>query len=368
MGQACSCVAAIHGDHVLRTDGTVVHYGGLATVIEEGDTGVPLTGMTEIFRGQHHGCGRRDDGTVWCWRVTSSGNNFGQLGNGALGGGPDLHHATAVEVAPADGGGLLTGVEHINVGASRCYIASTTCAVLSDGTLWCWGEGGDEAGSGEGFFNDGPVGSHAYATPIMADPVALLDDVQSVSLGTRHACVDRSGEMWCWGTNVGGPLGQGNQIHQVYPVLVPLPGDVDQIAAGSDVSCARIGDGVYCWGANTAGQVGIGDPAMESDGCINFCKLDPEAVLGEDAMPLTGVVDLNSVYLGNCVVRDDATLWCWGSGTTDVASPLQVVGNPVTDVVLQSSCGSGNVPVAIRYLDDTDELYSGALVVPQICG
>ncbi|MBL4685672.1 MAG: hypothetical protein JKY37_13850 [Nannocystaceae bacterium] len=84
--------------------------------------------------------------------------------------------------------------------------------------------------------------------------------------------------------------------------------------------------------------------------------------------PLTGVVDLAGAYLANCAVRDDETLWCWGSQYSDVAAPLLLSGSPVTDVAMQTACGSGAITGSVRYLTADDELYFGTSLIAQDCG
>lgn len=366
LGEACSCIEAIAGDTVLRTDGTVVNYAGAAIVIENGNTFFDLDGVTSIFEGQTHGCAVRDDGSVWCWSDTLTGNTSGQLGNGTTGGVTPAWQAHPVQIDPAAGGGDLTGAMHINGGSSMCYLAATSCAVLDDATLWCWGADG---GSGDqGFFNDPVQGAHPYATQILAAAGTPLTDVEDVSIGTRHACVLRDGgEVWCWGTNVGGPLGQGDQAHRNYPAQVNLPAPASQIVAGSDATCARVDDNVYCWGSNNTGQVGIGSPASNTDGCINFCRLTPAPVRDADDNPLDGVTDLSGAYLANCAVRDDDSLWCWGAQYSDVAIPLELGEIPVTDVAMHSACSSAEITSSIRYLTTSDELYRGSNLVAQEC-
>ena len=161
LGQTCSCILAIHGNTVLRTNGTVVSYGGPATVIEQGSTGQPLSGITEIYEGSHYGCGLKNDHTVWCWPKNTNANAAGELGNGTQTApqNADLFKATQVLVAA---GTPLSGVDHISKGSARCYLASNTCGVKSDGTLWCWGSHDSSGGGGGSLFNGGISGPQSF--------------------------------------------------------------------------------------------------------------------------------------------------------------------------------------------------------------
>ncbi len=375
LGEACSCVQAIYGDHYLRTDGTVVRALASPLVITT-TSGVDLDGITQIFIGSAHGCGLRNDGTVWCWPTSSLGNSSGQLGNGTFGSTPAsrFHQATPVMVAA---GMPLSQVMRINDGASRSYLASATCAVMTSGALRCWGSPDSSGGGGGSLFNDGVPGRRPFATSILAAAGAPLTGVKAVSLGTRHACVIRDGltsdEVWCWGSNIGGALGLGDQTQRPYPTQVNVPGPAEQLGAGADATCARVADSVYCWGSNNSGQVGIGDrtAAGNHDGCINFCKLTPTQVIDSTDAPLNSVVSLGMGYLGVCALRADRSLWCWGRSTNTAQSeraiPAVVGGGALQNVAYWTTAGSSGYVPSIRYLNRDNTFYRSSVQVSLLC-
>lgn len=377
LGEACSCIATMHGSHYLRTDGTVVYWNGGTPTIITVSGGAQLTGVTEIYSGSAHGCAMKSDGTVWCWPTSFLGNNSGQLGNGSVSANvpfQDYYIATEVLVAAAT---PLTGAMHLSGGSSRGYLASNTCAVTSSGSLLCWGSTDSSGGGGGTLFNDGVPGSRAYAVEILEAMNTPLTGVQAVSLGGRHACVIRSGttagEVWCWGANIGGPLGQGDQVGRQYPVQVALPGPADQIGAGADATCARIGTSVYCWGSNNSGQVGIGDHTLPAnhDGCINYCKLTPAQVVDDTGTPLDAVVDYGMGYLSSCALRSDNTLWCWGistaSSANDWAAPAVINGTALDNVAQFTTVGSNGYRAALRYLNRDASLFRAQTQVSPLC-
>ena len=74
----------------------------------------------------------------------------------------------------------------------------------------------------------------------------------ALAVGSEHACVlSEADEMWCWGDNEEGQLGDGTVEKREEPVrVVGLPAAPVQIAAGFKHSCARLADGAsYCWGS-----------------------------------------------------------------------------------------------------------------------
>jgi len=74
-----------------------------------------------------------------------------------------------------------------------------TCAVKTDGSLWCWGS------NGYGQLGDGT--NTGRTTPVQI----MSSGVSSVSLGLWHTCaVKTDGSLWCWGTNWSGQLGDGS--------------------------------------------------------------------------------------------------------------------------------------------------------------
>jgi alpha-tubulin suppressor-like RCC1 family protein len=89
-----------------------------------------------------------------------------------------------------------------------------SCAVRSSGAVACWGE------NMFGQIGDGTSGADART----ARAVTGIADAISVEVGARHACALRlSGELWCWGYNWAGQLGDGTTTNQSLPVRAMLP-------------------------------------------------------------------------------------------------------------------------------------------------
>jgi alpha-tubulin suppressor-like RCC1 family protein len=298
-----------------------------------------MTGVATAMSGHWHGCASKTDGSAWCWAESVDGNNSGQLGNGVLGGVTSLYQATRVQLNPGlePGPLYLTEVSSLQTSSLGGYIVGTTCALTTLGTVYCWGSDGDGEiiPTGGASAQDEP-----YATQILSAAATPLAAITQVAVGRRHACaLNEAGEVWCWGSNIGGALGNGTQTQSVYPVRSGSLSDVTEVIAGSDVSCALVGEGVdagrvFCWGSTGSGQVGIGPPSMNTDGCINFCKVLPTRVRVSDSEYLEDVVDIAAGYLFNCAVKSDRSLWCWGDVTpqADYAAPRVVQATPITDV------------------------------------
>jgi alpha-tubulin suppressor-like RCC1 family protein len=196
-------------------------------------TPVPNLPMaTAVVAGNGHACALLANATVSCWGENASG----QLGNGSMG-------ASVASPAAVPG---LTGVTALAAGGAH------TCAVLSGGTVECWGEGSSgELGNGM---------MSASATPVV---VSTLTGVTAISSspalqGQTTCALLAGGAVSCWGLNNGYQLGNGTTMNAASPQAVPGITGATAISAGANGSCALLADGTLrCWG-----NVGLGITAQ----------------------------------------------------------------------------------------------------------
>ena len=122
-----------------------------------------------------------------------------------------------------------------------------TCAVASNGTAACWGYGADgRLGTGN---------TNSSNIPVAVTGGALENKtVTQIATGNDHTCALISdGTVTCWGAGASGQLGTGNTNNSNIPVAVTGGAlenkTVTQIATGGEHTCALISDGtVTCWG------------------------------------------------------------------------------------------------------------------------
>jgi alpha-tubulin suppressor-like RCC1 family protein len=128
---------------------------------------------------------------------------------------------------------------------------STSCALVSNGNVMCWGGDGDgELGNNEK--TEGP-----HPTPAK---VKQLTGARSISESGDTSCaVLTSGEVNCWGGGTDGQLGNGKFFSIPLPQHVKTLAGAVVVAAGGFSTCAVLTSGaVSCWGANSAGELGHG--------------------------------------------------------------------------------------------------------------
>jgi len=186
-----------------------------------------------------------------------------------------------------------------------------TCAINSSGQTYCWG------------LYDLLGGNTGNRVPVSVS--ALADkNIQQISAGSVHTCaIDSSGEVYCWGHNGDGVLGNGSTVNSLIPVATSaLAGkNIQRIAAGEYNTCAIDSSGqVYCWGRNDYGQLGNGS---HTDSSV------PVAISA-----LAGKT-IRQIAVGStlvCAIDSGGQAYCWGSNELGQFGDGSTVGSlvPVT--------------------------------------
>jgi alpha-tubulin suppressor-like RCC1 family protein len=136
--------------------------------------------------------------------------------------------------------------------------AAHTCAVDSDGILYCWGRNDrGQLGPVDGLPNCGFVFMPCALVP--APPQVQVPFVQ-ISAGGLHTCgLTAEGAAYCWGANRNGQLGNEGIFDETVPQRVAGGLRFVEIHAGQTHTCARTDDDeIYCWGDNFQTQLGNG--------------------------------------------------------------------------------------------------------------
>ncbi|MTV24706.1 hypothetical protein FTX61_04625 [Nitriliruptoraceae bacterium ZYF776] len=190
-----------------------------------------------------------------------------------------------------------------------------TCAVTADGELWCWGRN-HQGQLGDGGFDDRHVPAPVVGG-VLGRPEGFADVVAVDAGGATTCAVHAGGQVSCWGGNLSGQGGV-ERGSSAWPGWTAVTAAVD-VAVGAGTTCALHGDGyVSCFGANFAGQAG--QPGAEGgwppDLALPYL---PHHVAG-----VSGAADVTVGALFGCAVTT-SVLRCWGDpGTGDGPAPAPV--------------------------------------------
>ena len=293
-------------------------------------------------------------------RITGWGRNtYLTLGRGTAS--PDW------DVNPAD-------VINLNNAVAVSAGPYNSCAVLSDGTVWSWGDehlgngtnqpsatpvqvngltdivavsGGSGSGTSMALDASGHVwtwGSAFYAqlgrlgpgnySDIALTPsqVAGLECVVDISMGTYGAAaVTGDGSLWLWGFHYYSQLGPGTTGRHWTPQRVTELSNVVEVECGRDHTLARLADGtVWAAGNNGLGQLGDGT-VVDRDHFVQ--------VIG-----LSNIMQISAGWQHNLAVRADSTAWGWGhysaigTGSNNLDNPSPA---PVLNVASVRSLDAG---------------------------
>ena len=303
VGQTHVCALSSAGGVQCWSNGDAYASSSVVTSTTPVDLPGLTSGIKALVSGSDHICALTTGGGVKCFGY----NYYGQLGNGG----------NSSVVTPTDVVGLTNGVVALSAGAYH------TCAVLSNGSLKCWG------GNFSGQLGDGSK-TNRYA-PV--DVVDLSTGVSGVTAGYNHTCaVLTSGAAKCWGNNSSGELGDSTtDLHTTPGNVVTLNRNVTQITAGGAFTCALLNSGaVKCWGSNSSGQLGNGTDSTRT-------TLSPVVGLS------SGIAEIAAGGYVSCAVTNGGGAKCWGynyygtlgDGTTIMRpAPVDVSGlsGPVSKI------------------------------------
>jgi alpha-tubulin suppressor-like RCC1 family protein len=176
-----------------------------------------------------------------------------------------------------------------------------TCMIIND-RIQCWGWNiYGQLGNGNNIDN------HVPTKVLDASGNPITGATKVVASGV-HTCALINGGVKCWGGNYSGELGDQTFDSSSKPVSaldassVPLS-NVDDIALGDNHTCALINGGVKCWGFNGSGQLG--------NGTITD-SITPVDVLDINDFPITNVKSITSGSSHTCAILNDNTGMCWG--------------------------------------------------------
>jgi len=253
--------------------------------------------FTDISAGRGYACALSTLARTFCW----GRNDFGQVGNGST-----VSVSAPVGIMPARR--LSTG------------IGDHTCGLGSPETrAFCWGR------NSAGQLGIGSIDQDAHPDPqaVVIQNGNFPTTWSDISVGLMHTCGISGTQVYCWGLNDDGRVGDGTMITRTVPALVAGGLSFTRVTVGILFACGLTTTGsAYCWGQNGSGQLGTG--------ATGVFQLAPVPVSGGRTF-----VSITSGGNHTCAVDSDGNAYCWGMNqfgqlgdatTTDRVTPTLVAG------------------------------------------
>ena len=183
-----------------------------------------------------------------------------------------------------------------------------SAAITENGDLYLWGN------NGYGQLGDG-------STERSLEPKKVMEHMKQVSLGKYHsAAISENGDLYLWGNNEYGQLGDGSTENNFF-VPKKVMEHVKQVSLGGQHSAAITENGdLYLWGYDGEGQLGYGS--------------DENSFVPKKVME-----DVKQVSLGkehSAALTENGDLYLWGynaygqlgdGSNTDSITPTKVMEN-----------------------------------------
>lgn len=297
--------------------------------------------FTSVSAGDRHSLALTAEGLAFAWGK----NDDGQLGTGNTG-----NENVPVPVT------MPAGVMFTSISAGKDF----SVALGSDGAAYAWGSG-----------SSGELGAGTTSGATVPTRVSMPDGVTFTSIDAGDAFVlaqGNDGNLYGWGNNEGGQLGDGSKANSSVPVRVAVPDGVRYTAfsAGGWKSSVAIGDDghTYAWGFGKRGRLGNGD-SPDATGPVLVTGVTVNEVRYGN-LPGTAITALeNDVWSATspsatCGAVDVTTLWTQFNRPTSESMSTQftylpAVSPAITAQPVGTEAARGtSVTLAIEYVGDPE--------------
>ncbi|WP_434417844.1 RCC1 domain-containing protein [Nannocystis pusilla] len=181
-----------------------------------------------------------------------------------------------------------------------------SCGKTSDGSVVCWRHRGEP-----------PIGVEPHE---WFRTLALPGPIRTLAAGDRHMCVlTESGEVWCWGSNDRGQIGDGGFAVELAPTRVEgAPQDLRVVVMPTSATCALDERGaVSCWGRDMRWET----PRVLPDA-------PPLRQLTAAGDGICGLTDRDALVCGRFAADDDTLTWTTSRPLREQMKPLAIAATP----------------------------------------
>jgi alpha-tubulin suppressor-like RCC1 family protein len=235
-----------------------------------------LTSWASISVGNDNSVALKTDGTMWAW---------GEGTRGQLGDGTTISKSSPIQI------GALTDWKVAVTGSQHC------AAIRSGNSLWVWGYNNHGQ-----LGNNTALGGTARSSPIQVGSLTNWAQVSTGAYSNSVLAITTGGQLYAWGLNTAGRLGDGTTISRSSPVQIgaltnwAFLATVDQGVGGA----IKTDGSLWVWGANYNGQLGFNDRVYRSS---------PTQV--------GALTNWKELTTGNAcaAIKTDGSLWSWGNNT-----------------------------------------------------
>jgi alpha-tubulin suppressor-like RCC1 family protein len=248
--------------------------------------------------------------------------------------------------------------------SSGYSISSLLC---SDGNVYAWGQ------NTNGLLGTGDISSSMITSPKkVVFPAGVTIKQVSSGLGTHFLAVDCKGNVWAWGDNTYGQIGNG--VSSSTPVITPTkvkagagPADADgnltnvlAVTGGEGNSYALLSSGrVMSWGSNgiTGSGTGIDQTGtlgnnQTTNSNVPVYVLDGGKPSGTTFLPLENVVQVQASDNASFALTSSGLVYSWGN-TNGTSYLLGRALNGGTYVGSTTAPGVSSVARPVTFQDGT---------------
>lgn len=244
--------------------------------------------VTQIEVGSQHSCVLKSDTSIWCW----GNNQDSQLGNS-----PYYYSFRQIQLRDSRNRPFLSS-KAVSAGVYH------TCALRTNGTVWCWGR------NGNGQLGDRTKTNNKYPVQVIRADGIALSGITHIDAGVDSTCArDSSGFVFCWGngSSVGAQLVYKSDGFALQALT---------ISNSHDHACAiGLTRTVWCWGEGSYGRLG------NNSGFDTSTAVEVQVSTGGN---LSGITQVATGEAHTCARKSDSTLWCWGwNGSGQIGDQTQ---------------------------------------------